>query len=1144
MVKHFTRSLIVFVAFLITSLNVTAQISLNTLNGTYSQNFNTLASTGSTNDVSTLPQGWTFLETGTNANTTYAAGTGSSNAGNTYSLGLDADRALGGLRSGSLIPVLGASFVNNTGAVITTLQISYTGEQWRLGATPRVSADKLDFQYSLDAASLSTGAWTDVNDLDFSAPLISGTVGALNGNTNRAMPTAIITGLAIAPGTTFWIRWNDLDVSGADDALAVDDFSITPNGVSSHQPNITFTPSSLNFGTVNTGASRVLTYSFDGSNLDHGLTFVSENNSVFALSTDGVNFTDSLAVGDSTTVYVRFTPAADGNVTDSILHQNGSFHKSLLVQGVGYDPIANIIPIATARTKTAGTRVTVAGRVTVGNEFAGPSQIQDNTGGIAVFASGVSSHVAIGDSVIVTGPISLFNQMVEISGSGVTFSFADSSTRVVAPRNIQVTELAANEGLLVTVQNVELVNKAFVFYPNSTEQLTNGSTQIDLRIDGDTNIPGLTKPQSVVNITGIVGRFNANAQLMPRFSNDIPDAVVPETPADSIPKSTTFDVMNWNLEFFGAQREDYPDEFGPADEPLQRDNVAKVILNQGPDIVAVQEVSNNTFFTQLVSELPGYASICSPRYSHDFDDDGTFPPQKVCYIYDTTTVKVISYRPMFVQLFDQARTGYPELLPGIPGGDPSGFFASGRLPFLLTADVTINGVTERISFIDIHAKSGGDEGSRVRRGYDMQVLKDSLDAHFNHEKFVILGDLNDDLDQSIVVGQPTPYAAYVADSSNYVPITKALSDADARSTVSFNDVIDHQVLSNELGALYIQGSVRIFAPFSLIPNYANTTSDHLPVLSRFEFALPVISFATTTATIDEGDSITVQLDLDRAFDTDQTVNIIGDSTDIIIGSAHFAAGNTSGSAMFIAIDDSEEESAETFTLSIAPSSAYNPGNNSQFTLTIIDNDRPSISFEETEVSVAEGSGKYNVKLRLSKALSSSRSVVISLLNSDSLFYGEDYHAEPAPRPDGNILLTIPANKTEVSFGIMPKKDRLREGEETVTFTISSAASGINIGDPSTLNVHVIDVTPCLPLFVVNPNPTNGPINIWTPANNEDSIVNGALFDPQGNVLRTLDGTVKEIAEEFTKTMHGRREGIYIMKLTQCNQAFTVRLLKR
>lgn len=103
----------------------------------------------------------------------------------------------------------------------------------RLGTAGR--ADRLDFQYSVDATSLSTGTWTNVDALDFSSPTTTGTLGALNGNdaANRTAVGSTISGLNIPAGATFYIRWTDFNASGADDGLAVDDFSITPNGTPS-----------------------------------------------------------------------------------------------------------------------------------------------------------------------------------------------------------------------------------------------------------------------------------------------------------------------------------------------------------------------------------------------------------------------------------------------------------------------------------------------------------------------------------------------------------------------------------------------------------------------------------------------------------------------------------------------------------------------------------------------------------------------------------------------------------------------------------------------------------------------------------------------------------------------------------------------
>ncbi len=211
-----------------------AQASLNQLGVAYTQNFNSLSSTSGTTTNTLAITGWFLTETGGSLrdNELYGVDTGASTTGDTYSYGAssNSDRALGGLRTGTLIPLFGAGFANNTGATITSLTISYTGEQWRLGFAGRI--DRLDFQYSTDATSITTGTWTNFDSLDFTSPNTA-TAGAKDGNnaTNRTLLSSTISSLSIAAGATIWIRWQDFDASNADDGLAVDDFSLTPAAV-------------------------------------------------------------------------------------------------------------------------------------------------------------------------------------------------------------------------------------------------------------------------------------------------------------------------------------------------------------------------------------------------------------------------------------------------------------------------------------------------------------------------------------------------------------------------------------------------------------------------------------------------------------------------------------------------------------------------------------------------------------------------------------------------------------------------------------------------------------------------------------------------------------------------------------------------
>ena len=202
--------------------------------GTYSQDFDTLSNTAGSTTNSTLPTGWLLTETGGGArdNEQYAVDTGGSNTGDTYSYGVagSTERAFGSLRSGTLISVIGACFTNSTGSTLTSLAVAYTGEEWRLGTAART--DRIDFQYSLDATSLTTGTWVDENALDFITPNTA-TTGAKIGNdaANRTALSATLGGLSIGNGATFCLRWSDSDASGADDGLAIDDFSINTGGV-------------------------------------------------------------------------------------------------------------------------------------------------------------------------------------------------------------------------------------------------------------------------------------------------------------------------------------------------------------------------------------------------------------------------------------------------------------------------------------------------------------------------------------------------------------------------------------------------------------------------------------------------------------------------------------------------------------------------------------------------------------------------------------------------------------------------------------------------------------------------------------------------------------------------------------------------
>lgn len=202
------------------------QISIST--SPYSQDFDALgtssvtAAGGNLGAHSVSLTGWYFLESGSSANTTMTAGTGSSNTGDTYNTGLasNSNRKLGGLQSNSLIPSFGFFFTNSTGSTVAALNITYSGETWRVAGTNR--SDRLDFQYSTTATSLS-GTFTDFNALDYVNDPVPSTG---SGSLIQTSPVSGKLMLTIPTGSSVFLRWSDFNVGGSDDLMAVENFSM------------------------------------------------------------------------------------------------------------------------------------------------------------------------------------------------------------------------------------------------------------------------------------------------------------------------------------------------------------------------------------------------------------------------------------------------------------------------------------------------------------------------------------------------------------------------------------------------------------------------------------------------------------------------------------------------------------------------------------------------------------------------------------------------------------------------------------------------------------------------------------------------------------------------------------------------------
>ncbi len=432
--------------------------SINYTGGTYTQNFDTLAATGT---ASTLPTGWLFAETGTAANTIYTAGNGSSNSGDTFSFGTGTatDRAFGGLQSGSLIPTVGAAIKNSSGSTLTSFTLGYTGEQWRLGATSR--ADQLDFQYSLDATSLTTGTWIDVNTLDFVAPITAGTVGALDGNAtaNRTAVSTTVGSLSIANNATFWVRWVDFNASGADDGLGIDDITFTASNaalVSTTTTLASITPLTVNQGDSITFAGTVVAAS--GSATPTGSIEIRNGTTVIASTTtiggSGVNGSYSFS---STSV-----PVGTYNNLRAYYVASGSFQSS------------NSEVFASTLTVNAVTSNFV--NYTGGN-------YSQNFDSLATTATATSSTLPTGWSLAETGTGANATYSANDGGSGAgdTYSYGSGATAERALGSLQSGSVVPSFGAAIKNSTGSALNTLFINY--SGEQWRLGALGREDRLD-------------------------------------------------------------------------------------------------------------------------------------------------------------------------------------------------------------------------------------------------------------------------------------------------------------------------------------------------------------------------------------------------------------------------------------------------------------------------------------------------------------------------------------------------------------------------------------------------------------------------------------------------------------------------------------
>ncbi|NRT12952.1 endonuclease [Flavobacterium sp. 14A] len=513
-----------------------------------------------------------------------------------------------------------------------------------------------------------------------------------------------------------------------------------------------------------------------------------------------------------------------------------------------------VLPIAEARAKADGEIVTITGTLTVSDQLGGSAYIQDATGAVAVFDKTVhgTGLFKIGESLTITGNKSTYNEQIQISPVSAVKSNGQAA-QLISPLTITLSEMSAHPGELVRIQNPVFAKPGAIIFGNSSVDITDATAKAQFRLDADVaDLTGFSQPENCSEVIGVVSNFYATQQLLPRMQSDFPCAAKYQQAGTdlAISKDKTLDIVTWNIAWFGDEKNAPTAGQVNADE-IQKEAVKTVLQSLDADIYAVEEISDEPLFKQMVSEMNDYSYVLSKATS--YPNDTTTDSQKVGFIYKNKTVKPVSTKVLLETVHPYYNGGDVSALANYPTADKTRFFASGRMPFMLTANVTIDGTEKQINIIDLHARantSGGAQEKYDMRKFDVEMLKDSLDTQYPDANLILLGDYNDDVDFTVsdVTTTASSYSAYVADTTRYSIPTKSLSDGGFRSYATYENMIDHITLSNELATSYIPETARVHYEF-YSATYTKTASDHFPVSIRLKLKDLKIESVSSSNTI-------------------------------------------------------------------------------------------------------------------------------------------------------------------------------------------------------------------------------------------------------------------------------------------------------
>jgi exonuclease III len=263
-----------------------------------------------------------------------------------------------------------------------------------------------------------------------------------------------------------------------------------------------------------------------------------------------------------------------------------------------------------------------------------------------------------------------------------------------------------------------------------------------------------------------------------------PGEVTDFEPCVNSGSASSFEIMTFNLEGF------------PKSGSLTIMTVSNLIKAIDPDVIAFQEMVNESDFNKLLKELPGWEGRFYPILNDEWN---------LAYLYKTSEVTIDDQKTRTILEND--------------------YYAFPRAPF----EIYVKHKTLNISayLINVHLKCCGGSDNEARRRDAAEKLDNYISSSRPDDPVIVLGDFNDEISGNTSLDNV--FYTFVSSPLDYLFTDMDIAKGSLLwwSYPTYPSHIDHILVTDELFSNVDTTMVLKNEP--CYPGYLENISDHRPV---------------------------------------------------------------------------------------------------------------------------------------------------------------------------------------------------------------------------------------------------------------------------------------------------------------------------